>query len=117
MVQEFGRKDENGVNSGIYIPTHHDQEDWQEQKTARNTTWKEKQKNRDTAKRKAANDNPATKEKDRKLSLSNIFKTTLTTQFMLLDAEANHHLNNFINGAFYDASKMVHQNIRSGTHS
>ena len=69
-----------------------------------NANWKDKQKTWAAAKRKAIYAKPAPKEKCRKLLLSKSFKTTLATNGMLSDSEANCLFGKVMNGAFGDAS-------------
>ena len=70
-----------------------------------NAAWKDRQKTWTSIKRKSTNSGPAPKKKVQKLSLLKSFNTTLATDVMLLEAEANHFIDKFKNRAFDDASK------------
>ena len=67
--KKHGRKGKNGVQSGIYMPDPHVQEDWKERKTPGNSAWKYNKKTRADEKCKATYVEPEPKDKGKNLSL------------------------------------------------
>ena len=73
------------------MPTLHNHAEWLSKRLAKSTSWKEKMKEAKTAgKHKATKATPTYGSSPRKLSLSKSFKSALTTQVNLSDAETEH---------------------------
>ena len=88
-----GRKTD-GVHSGMYMPAPHDHRAWKAGKDAKINYWKEQKEGRDPTKRKSPVE-PTAKPSAKKgnLRLSNSFKSSLCTQMMTSDKEADYFVN------------------------
>ena len=85
--KKHGRKGKNGVQSGIYMPDPHVQEDWKERKTPGNSAWKYNKKTRADEKCKATYVEPEPKDKGKNLSLQKSFNTALATKVSRLQQD------------------------------
>ena len=99
------RKDDNGIQSGMYMRNPHDHEKWQERKSAGNSARGDKQKTTAAENHKAPDAEPVSSDKGgKKFSLSKSFKTALVTQVMLSYSESN-HLVNKVSSSVFDTLK------------
>ena len=88
FCKEHGHKDKNSNKNGMYMPTPHDHAGWLAKILANNTAWKEKNKEAKAAgKRKSTKAIPTSGSPPSNISLSKSFKSALTTQVNLSNAE------------------------------
>ena len=84
----------DGVHSGMYMPEPRDHEAWKSAKEAKQNSWKEQKKGRDRTKCKAPVE-PTAKISAKKGNsrLTKSFKSSLWTQMMNSDKEADDFVN------------------------
>ena len=98
---KHGRKNEEGVQSGMYIPEPHDHEAWLAKKTKENEEWKAEQAARKVAPLKCkAEGTPSDSAKGAKLSLAKSVRTALTTRVQMSDNEAQAMVDDIMAGKF-----------------
>ena len=95
----------DGVHSGMYMPVPYDHKEWQASTDANLSYWKEQKEGRAPTKRKAPVE-PTMKPSAKKgnLRLSNSFKSSLCTQVLTSDKEADDLVNKIIKEALDEAS-------------
>ena len=86
------------------MPVPHEHEEWQASKDAKLNSWKEQKEGRDPTKRKAPVETTAKPSvKKGNLRLSNSFNSTLYTQLMTSDKEADEFVDAIMKAALDDA--------------